>query len=182
MTLLQKYFEHLREWSKTVRLVGATTDDALQELADDSRMLLPYLPSGPARIVDVGSGAGFPGIVLAIERPDVQITALEPHRRKWAFLRDVRRALGIQNFTAIQVEDTEHLRAPDFSPYDVAVSKAAFAPLDWLERAPLLVRNGGTVLGMLGTQDIDLPESVERFDYKLLGKSRAILRLVLRKG
>jgi 16S rRNA (guanine527-N7)-methyltransferase len=56
---------------------------------------LPLLPEGPARLLDLGSGAGFPGIVLAAARPDWQVILVEPRARKWAFLSAVVRRAAL---------------------------------------------------------------------------------------
>jgi 16S rRNA G527 N7-methylase RsmG len=105
--------------------------------------------------------------------------ALEPHRRKWAFLRAVRRDLPVTNFTPIDQEDVAYRNSAEFQPFDVAVSKAAFEPLEWLERGQTLVGPGGTVLGLLGAQNIELPAGIERFDYGT-DKPRAVLRLTVK--
>jgi len=141
----------------------------------DCQMLLPWLDPGQ-RVVDVGSGAGLPGLVLALDRPDLRITALEPHRRKWAFLRAARRELAVHNFTPLCLSDEQHVASRDFEPFDVAVSKAAFPPAEWLRRAPSLVHEHGVVLAMLGGADLTFRPDLQVQQYEVGGKKRAIIR------
>jgi precorrin-6B methylase 2 len=75
------------------------------------------LPSGPQRIVDVGSGAGFPGIPIAIQRPECEITLVEAHQRKAVFLAEV--SEGISGVKVLQ----QRAESID-GPYDWLVSRA----------------------------------------------------------
>jgi 16S rRNA (guanine527-N7)-methyltransferase len=96
-------------------------------------------------LVDIGSGAGLPGIVLALVRPDLDVTLLEPMERRCRFLADGVAELGLANATVLRgrAEDTV-MRA------DVVTARAV-APLDRLaELAAGLVRPGGTVLAIKG--------------------------------
>jgi len=88
---LERYLDLLAAWSTRVNLTGARTP------ADRVALLvggvLPAAPlAGPGRLLDVGSGNGSPGLVLALLRPDLPVTLLEPRRRRWAFLREACRA------------------------------------------------------------------------------------------
>ncbi len=100
---------------------------------------------GVGTLVDIGSGAGLPGIVLAMVCPQVNVTLLEPMERRCRFLSDCVTDLGLGNATVLRgrAEDTV-LRA------DVATARA-LAPLDRLaELAVRLVRPGGMVLAIKG--------------------------------
>lgn len=109
-------------------------------------VVAPALPPY-ATVCDVGSGAGLPGIVLALARPDVVMTLLEPQLRRVRFLQDVRRALSLPDLVV------ERGRAPDDAPaasWDVVVARAV-APLDRLLESTLpLCAAGGTVLAWKG--------------------------------
>ncbi len=90
---LRRYGELLLKWNRTYNLLGATTADTLvEEHLLDSLAVLPaldsWLPEGtPSSLVDVGSGAGLPGLVIAIMRPWLAIVLVEPVGKKAAFLR-----------------------------------------------------------------------------------------------
>ena len=91
----------------------------------ESLFLARFLPAGPQKIVDIGSGAGFPGIPVAIFRPECEITLVESHQRKSVFLREVSRDL--KNVIVVPK------RAEDVSgTFDWVVSRAV-APSDVLK-------------------------------------------------
>lgn len=85
LAALYGHYQELRRWSPRLALIGpGTADDVLERHYGESLAALPLL--GPGPWVDVGSGAGFPGFVLAAARPGVETLLVEPRERKWAFL------------------------------------------------------------------------------------------------
>jgi 16S rRNA (guanine527-N7)-methyltransferase len=98
-------------------------------------------------VCDLGSGAGLPGIPLAIARPDLHIDLVEPMERRAAFLQEVVLELGLQRVTVTRSRAEEAPRGG----YDVVTARA-LAPLDRLVRIALpLARVGGTLLAMKGS-------------------------------
>jgi 16S rRNA (guanine527-N7)-methyltransferase len=90
---LAAYLDTLAAWSPRVNLTGARSPgERVRWLVADVVAAAP-LPS-PGRLVDVGSGNGSPGLVLALLRDDLDVTLLEPRARRWAFLREAARASG----------------------------------------------------------------------------------------
>ena len=101
-----------------------------------------------ATVADVGSGAGLPGLVLAIARPDLEITLIEPLLRRTTFLTEVVAALDLPHVEVLRGRAEEVDRSRSF---DVVTSRAV-APLDRLARWCLpLVRAGGSMLAMKGS-------------------------------
>jgi 16S rRNA (guanine527-N7)-methyltransferase len=96
MERLRLYAELLSKWQAKINLVGASTlSDLWRRHFLDSAQLYPYLPEPPYRLVDFGSGAGFPGLVLAaLGAPDVHL--IESDVRKGAFLREAARQIGVK--------------------------------------------------------------------------------------
>lgn len=93
---LHSHYRELRRWNRTLSLVGPNTEEELLvRHFGESLAALPLLPTGAATLVDVGSGAGFPGLVLAAARPDLRVTLVEPRERKWAFLAAAARRAGL---------------------------------------------------------------------------------------
>ncbi len=85
---LYQHYRELRRWNRRVALVGRGVADAVVErLFGESLAALPLLGSSVRRVVDVGSGAGFPGLVIAAALPDTEVYLVEPKQKKWAFLR-----------------------------------------------------------------------------------------------
>jgi 16S rRNA (guanine527-N7)-methyltransferase len=173
-----KYLTLLTKWTATTNLVATSTsprDLVVHHLAD-CLALIPHL-GGASRIVDVGSGGGLPGVVLAIARPTISVTALEPVHKKHAFLATARRELALTNLRPLAERDDDHLVRPDFTPYDVAVSRAVFALGDWLARGLRLVDPAGLVLAMEGRDRHPLPPRAVRHPYRLTDRDRAIIVL-----
>ncbi len=174
-----KYLALLNKWSASVNLVG-TRDQAevVRFHLADSLALLPHLGTA-RRVIDVGSGAGLPGAALAIARPDLDVTSLEPVHKKHAFQSAVRRELGLTGFTALAVRDEDYLASADFAPFEAAVSRATWAIPEWLARGSRLVGPGGRVLGMEGREQHELPAGAARHPYQLGGRTRAVVVLVV---
>ncbi len=107
------------------------------------------IPSG-ASVVDVGSGAGLPGIVLAVARPDLSITLVEPLARRTAFLSEAVTALGLDATVTVVRGRAEDVVDGPPAGADVVTARAV-APLDRLAGWCLpLVRNGGRLLALKG--------------------------------
>ncbi len=88
---LEQYVVILQKWQKTINLVSKSTiDDIWERHIEDSAQLSPLIKKN-LNILDMGSGGGFPGMVLAIIRPDLNITLVESDSRKCAFLQSVSR-------------------------------------------------------------------------------------------
>lgn len=173
MEELADYFALLRRWNQAIRLVGSPTGEALRLHAEDAAALLEHLPR-QARVVDVGSGSGFPAIPLAIWRRDLDLVLLEPSAKKHAFLRACRRELRLTNVEALRSRDDDHINAAEFRPFDVAISQATFDPLVWLERGLELVLPGGAVVAMFGHRPEHPPAGVTVIDVSSGGRPRAI--------
>jgi 16S rRNA (guanine(527)-N(7))-methyltransferase RsmG len=105
---LEEHYELLARWNKRLNL---TRIDQLDEVVKfhycESLFLGANLPTGPLRIVDVGSGAGFPGIPVAILRPDCTVDLVESHQRKAVFLREASRNLSNVRVLAIRAESCQ---------------------------------------------------------------------------
>ena len=126
MDRLCAYAALLRQWSARINLVAASTlADPWRRHFLDSAQLVPLLPPGAGNLIDLGSGAGFPGLVLAIMGvPCVEL--IEADARKCAFLREAARVTA----TAVTIR---HARIEAVPPHPVAVVTArACAPLDRL--------------------------------------------------
>ena len=111
-------------------------------------VLEPFLPRG-ASVCDLGSGAGLPGIVLALLRPDVRMTLLEPLLRRATFLEEVVADLGLAEVSVVRARAEDYRRRrPD---HDVVVARAV-APIDRLAGwAMPLLRPGGVLLALKGS-------------------------------
>jgi 16S rRNA (guanine527-N7)-methyltransferase len=158
---LDGYAEILRRWSTRLDLVGPAELDRLpaRHIGDSLRLLplVSSLPEGPA--VDVGSGAGLPGIPLAIATPDRPWCLVEPRRQRVAFLEEVVRELrlecDVRALTAEQAARTKDLAGV----HVVAVARALAPPEQAFGMLTPLVRPGGVAAVLVGKGAVLPPEA-----------------------
>lgn len=127
---LQRYAELLVRWQKTINLVGpSTVPDLWRRHFLDSAQLLACLPPSTQRLVDLGSGAGFPGLVLAILGV-AQVHLIESDQRKCAFLREVARSVSVpvtihaQRIEAVQPFEADVVTARALAPVSTLLALA----------------------------------------------------------
>ncbi len=102
---LARYAEELASWGSRINLVGSTEPAAIRRHLDDALAAAEALPRG-AHVVDLGSGAGLPGVPVAIARPDLRVTLVEIRERRVHFLRHVARALPLAcEILRVRIED-----------------------------------------------------------------------------
>lgn len=93
---LHLHYQELRRWNPSLSLVGpGATRDAVERHYAESLAGASLIPDGARTLVDVGSGAGFPGFVLAALRRDLEVTLVEPRERRWAFLESAARRAAL---------------------------------------------------------------------------------------
>jgi 16S rRNA (guanine527-N7)-methyltransferase len=107
---LGSHYSALTRWNERLNLTRIRDlDDSVRFHYCESLFLARFLPAGAHRIVDVGSGGGFPGVPVAIFRPDCQVTLVESHQRKAVFLREAVRELKNVRVIPKRAEDVhEH--------------------------------------------------------------------------
>lgn len=176
--LLARYLAVLLPWNARVNLTGARgAGEILDRHLADTFALIPLLPAGSLRFLDVGAGAGFLGVGVAILRPDVHCVLLEPVGKKHTFLRAVARELPLPNLEPLAERLEAHRSRPDFVPYDVAASRATWAPAEWLERARGVIRPGGLAVAFEGREAARLGPGVRRRPYRFGPRSGSFLLL-----
>lgn len=158
---LERYFELLVEWNEKMNLTAITDAEgvAVKHFADSLTFYNYIDVRQGAKIIDVGTGAGFPGIVLKIARPDIKLTLLDSLNKRLKFLKTVVDEIGID-------ADIIHSRAEDGAnkpelreKFDFAVSRAV-AQLNVLSEYCMgYVRKGGYFIAMKGPE---MNEEIER--------------------
>lgn len=156
---LTEYGERLLEKNKVMNLTAITDpfDVATLHFLDCAHLAAALPPGGadggPCALADVGTGAGFPGLVAAILRPDAAVTLLDPLEKRLDFIREVIDALGLENVTLLHVRGEEAGRDPALRQAFDAVTARAVADLAVLgELCVPLVRLGGLFLPMKTAQ------------------------------
>jgi 16S rRNA (guanine527-N7)-methyltransferase len=144
---LAQWLDQLVAWNARLDLTAArSTDELLDIMIVDALVLAPRIEKDTT-VVDVGTGAGAPGLALAILRPDLRVTLVEPLAKRVAFLRTALAALGREDIGLLR------LRADELKTrWDVAIARATFPPAEWLERGTLLVPPGGSVWVLLAKE------------------------------
>jgi 16S rRNA (guanine527-N7)-methyltransferase len=190
---LERYADRLMTWNRKVNLTAIT--DPL-ELAEkhmvDSLALLPEV-AGAATLLDVGSGAGLPGIPLAIALPSLDVTCCDSVAKKVAFVKAVSAELGLRVRGAVARAGGEPERE-GLPRAEVVVSRAFADPARWLPLAARYLAPGGRVLVTLGRESDgeglrrDGAEaglalsSLRRFTLPRSGAQRAVATFVARAG
>jgi len=105
---IQKYKEHLFKWNKIHNMTGAKDEKTIDEFIYDAVFPISFLPQVES-LLDIGTGAGFPGMILALGLPDTQVTLVEPLTKRASFLQFIKADLGLENVTVVKkrVEDME---------------------------------------------------------------------------
>jgi 16S rRNA (guanine527-N7)-methyltransferase len=143
---IEAWLERLQEWNARIDLTAARTAEELVDLMlADALVLAPHLPPA-ARVIDVGTGAGAPGLALAILRPDLHMSLVEPLGKRVSFLRTVVGAIGRAD---IAVERARGDAMAGTQGWDVAVSRATLAAPAWLDLGVALAAPQGQVWVLL---------------------------------
>lgn len=145
------YLEELRLWSRIVRLVSRTESEVvIRKHIFDSLAISPLIPPC-SRLIDLGSGAGFPGLVLAIAIPSLDVVLVEARRKKVSFLKEVIRKTTAANASVCEgraetLAEKESLRAS----FGIVTSRATWSLEEFLRFANPFVSPGGVALAMKG--------------------------------
>ena len=145
---LTQYLALLQTWNRKINLTAITEERAAVELHFLDSLAVAPLVRGCATLIDVGSGAGFPGAVLAVALPSLAVTCIDAVAKKVAFLQTLRRTIA-PNLEPLHRRDDAVDRT-----FDAAVSRATWDPPEWLGHGARLVHPGGLVIAM---QTADAP-------------------------
>jgi len=146
------YLELIAKWNRVHNLTAVREPGQMVVLhLLDSLSVLPHLGSA-ATLLDVGTGAGLPGIPLAIARPQLAVTLLDASHKKASFLQQAKTELGLAN-VAVACERVESWRPA--APFDIVVSRAFAELSEFVAQAGHLVAPGGTMLAMKGVHPFE---------------------------
>ena len=145
------YLRELLKWNRKINLTAVRTEkEIVLKHFVDSLSVFPHL-TGISSLLDIGSGAGFPGIPLKMIRPSLEVTLLDSVRKKVDFQRQIIRTLGLKGIVAIhgRIQDKEILQNLG-GRFDSAISRAFSDLRTLLALALPLLKKGGIVLAMKG--------------------------------
>jgi 16S rRNA (guanine527-N7)-methyltransferase len=149
---VRTYTELLLKWNRSISLTSVTdVEQILRFHFGESLFALSMLPVEKSRLADVGSGAGFPGIPLAMTSPSLTVTLIESNAKKYAFLNEVIRELKLRNVTALHSR-MEEIKAPTRA-FDIVSARALgkFEDLLWWAQKELAL--GGRIALWVGSED-----------------------------
>jgi 16S rRNA (guanine527-N7)-methyltransferase len=116
---VQKFKEHLFKWNKIHNMTGAKDENSIDEFIYDAVFPVSFLPKANT-LLDIGTGAGFPGMILAFALPDTKVTLVEPLAKRASFLQFIKADLGLDNVRVVKkrVEEMED------EIFDIVTSRA----------------------------------------------------------
>ena len=147
------YNEMLLDWNTRMNLTALTApeDVAVKHIIDSLMAYDAARFDGARTLIDVGTGAGLPGIPLAVYAPHLTVTLLDSLNKRVRFLTEVTAAMGLQNVRCIHARAEEAARTAEHrAAYDIAVSRAVARLPVLLEYTLPFVRVGGTLLALKG--------------------------------
>lgn len=148
----QQFVDLLLRWNQKINLISSTDPEEIRvKHIEDSLSLLPLL-QGVKTLLDLGSGAGFPGIPLKIECPDLQVTLLEATRKKGSFLLQAISLLQLEGIQVVcgRVELNDIINKT--GKFDVVVSRATWALKDFLPMALPYCHAHSSIIAMKGAK------------------------------
>ncbi|MEN8136356.1 MAG: 16S rRNA (guanine(527)-N(7))-methyltransferase RsmG [Thermodesulfobacteriota bacterium] len=148
------YLAELQKWNKRINLVATAPLETLIETHFlDSLTLLPLVKDcPPPGLMDVGSGAGFPGLVLKIACPDLEVTMLEPRQKRTSFMRQAIRILGLKGVSVLETRlEKDNPQLSQWQNATPILTSRAFASINlFLDLAAPFCAPGGKVICMKG--------------------------------
>jgi 16S rRNA (guanine527-N7)-methyltransferase len=151
-SLFAAYYGELLAWNNKINLISAKSErDIIIKHFIDSLTLLPYIKDETCRVLDIGSGAGFPGIPLKIAVSSLKVFLLESSRKKTSFLKHVIRSLDLTD--AVVIHNRAELLMEDESyrgSFQVVTSRATFKLPEFLRMGAFFLAPKGSLIAMKG--------------------------------
>lgn len=136
------YLSELKKWNKAYNLTSIENErEIVIKHFIDSLLYLSFIPDKPLTIADVGTGAGFPGVPIAIVMPFLNITLIEPSWKKCAFLKNIKRTLKLENIK-VEKSKAEEIQAE----FDIVLSRALWNIGDFIQNCSHLLKKDGYFL------------------------------------
>ena len=143
------YLQQLLFWNKAYNLTAIKDDQqALIKHIFDSLSIVPFLPAGD--LLDIGTGAGLPAVIVAICQPQRAVTALDSNQKKIRFIKQVASELGLKNLTPVASRIEEHV-----GTYQVITSRAFASLVDFVTHSQSKLADNGIICAMKGVEPVD---------------------------
>ena len=143
------YLQQLLFWNKAYNLTAIKDDQqALIKHIFDSLSIVPFLPAGD--LLDIGTGAGLPAVIVAICQPQRAVTALDSNQKKIRFIKQVASELGLKNLTPVASRIETHA-----GTYQVITSRAFASLVDFVTHSQSKLADNGIICAMKGVEPVD---------------------------
>lgn len=191
IALFLRYFRELKAWNKKINLTSIENDrEIILRHFLDSLIPYPYI-KGSKRLLDIGSGAGFPGIPIKVHDPSISVTLVDSVEKKVHFLKHIIRTLGLTGIEAVwgRVEDKPMIERYS-GAFDCVISRAFSELKDYLKLSLPYAAPGGTIIAIKGPayekelKEIEGFSGIEKpgvFEVKLPFTNRTTVILAFRK-
>ena len=143
------YLQQLLFWNKAYNLTAIKDDQqALIKHIFDSLSIVPFLPAGD--LLDIGTGAGLPAVMVAICQPQRAVTALDSNQKKIRFIKQVASELGLKNLTPVASRIEAHAGS-----YQVITSRAFASLVDFVTHSQSKLADNGIICAMKGVEPVE---------------------------
>ena len=143
------YLQQLLFWNKAYNLTAIKDDQqALIKHIFDSLSIVPFLPAGD--LLDIGTGAGLPAVIVAICQPQRTVTALDSNQKKIRFIKQITSELGLKNLTPVASRIEAHAGS-----YQVITSRAFASLVDFVTHSQSKLADNGIICAMKGVEPVD---------------------------
>lgn len=143
------YLQQLLFWNKAYNLTAIKDDQqALIKHIFDSLSIVPFLPDGD--LLDIGTGAGLPAVIVAICQPQRTVTALDSNQKKIRFIKQITSELGLKNLTPVASRIEAHAGS-----YQVITSRAFASLVDFVTHSQSKLADNGIICAMKGVEPVD---------------------------
>ena len=153
LALFDLYQSELLQWNARINLISeSTAGEIVTRHFLDSLTAAKYITSPNTRLIDIGCGAGFPGIPLKIALPSIQLYLLETNRKKVSFLKHIIRALNLDRTQTLHDRTENVVRTETWrEKFDVVISRAAFKLPDLLPLGDYFLAPDGLLITLKGS-------------------------------
>ncbi len=146
------YFKELKRWSRKINLIAkrATDEEILEKHFLDSLTLLPLLDGENPHLLDIGTGAGFPGLVCKAAKLELQLTLVEPRQKRVAFLSHISRTLKLEDISILDCRVEDEVMLPANGDFTHVTSRAVSEVKVILAMSSRFIATGVQVICMKG--------------------------------
>ncbi len=149
---IERHVSLLLKWNARINLTAITVPaEVVEKHVLDSLAIASHLPAG--RLLDAGTGAGFPGIPVRIVRPDIEVWLVDSVQKKVSFLKSALAELKLPGIQARALRLAGQPKSEGLPAFTAAVARAFAAPSDWLRLAEPYLTDGGKAFCLLGARD-----------------------------